>query len=127
MTDGTPLPHALRNSAREAYYHLFADVARRYYLALDRVHYGNVVLYKPALWICGRPIGNHGIVAVVKSDSPCGELDDLTNEHTPDGFNNREYNGLELTLEDEKYSGRVLDIARVMGGILKETVPVHTK
>ena len=127
MTDGTPIPHELRNSAREAYYHLFADVARRWDLALNRFNYGNVTLYKPTLWICGRPIGNHGIVAVVKSDSPCGELNDLTNELTPDGVNNREYNGLELTLKDKKYNDQVLKIAEVMGGILKETVPVHTK
>ena len=127
MTDGTPIPHELRNYAREAYYNLFADVARIWDIALDRVHYDNVTLYKPILWIRGRPIGNRSIVAVVESDSPCGELNDLTNVFTPGGFNNRKYNGLELTLKNKEYSDQVLDIARVMGGILKETVPVHTK
>ncbi|MBU4338895.1 hypothetical protein KKB43_06165 [Patescibacteria group bacterium] len=108
------LPHELRNKGRAAYYEMFSVAARRVGLNLDRVNYSKVVL------LLGKYSGK--VVAVVESDATVGDLDDLTNEFTPGGCNNRKYEGLEIHMTDKDYEEHLKDLVLILKAILKEDV-----
>lgn len=61
------------------------------------------------------------IIALVDSDSPLGELDDLTNE-----FSDRHYDGLKVNLLDTQYEKEVTNFLTFISGILKEPVELYS-
>jgi hypothetical protein len=69
-------------------------------MGLNTVRYTKVVLEYDSKRLFSSP----KVVALVESDSPMGCLDDLTNEKTVGGFNNRKYEGLEIYLLEEANS-----------------------
>lgn len=108
---------------RELYYSIFDKAARDEGLNLNRFGYAKVVLEEEKK----RLFSKRKVVAVVESDSPLGALDDLTNENTVGGLNNRKYEGLEIYLLDDKYMDQVNSVARIIGGITNRPAKVSNR
>lgn len=105
------LPHKLRNRGRKVYYKMFCAAAKETGLNLDEVNYKKTVL-----------TSDGKVVAIIESDATVGEPDDLTNECTPGGMNNRKYDGLEIRMLDRDYEGHLKDLVLILKAILKEEI-----
>ena len=117
----------LQNRAREAYYALFSYIAQQSGLELNRHSYRKVVLKEPRFLEFLR---GHKIVAVIESDSPIAELDDLSNEGvvTDSGdecFVDRRYDGLEIEVINPAYAKQLEEVGDLMSAMLQERVVVR--
>ncbi len=90
---------------------MFCAAAKETGLNLDEVNYKKTVL-----------TSDGKVVAIIESDATVGEPDDLTNECTPGGMNNRKYDGLEIRMLDRDYEGHLKDLVLILKAILKEEI-----
>jgi hypothetical protein len=111
----TKVPFAFQNAVRTVYFDLLSRFIEDEGLSLGE----DVILDEESF--------KSPIVAVIDSHSQWGELNDLTNELTSRGLNNRAYDGLKIVIKDNKYKKQIEKIADNMKRQLAEDVAVTSE
>lgn len=101
------LPYAFKNTVRSSYFDLLRRIVEREGLILDMEKYREDSILSKG--------GDH---------SRWGEPDDLTNEYTPRGLNGRDYDGLKIMINNNKYKQQLEIIGNNMKSQLEEDVVV---
>lgn len=113
------VPFAFQDAVRNVYFELLRKFIEDTGLTL------NIEKYKEDVILSEKLVKSPTIVAVIDSHSPWGEPNDLTNELTPRGLNNRTYDGLKIIIKDNRYKQQIEKIADNMRMQLAEDVSVE--
>lgn len=113
------VPFAFQNAVRNVYFNLLKRFAEDENLILDLENFDEDVIIKKGF------LGSTTIIAVIESHSQWGEPDGLTNEYSKKGLNKREYNGLQITVHDNKFRKNINKIADNLKNNLEEDVLVR--
>jgi len=114
----TKVPFAFQNAVRNVYFELLEGFVEEVGLTLNLEKYKEDVILSKGL------VEPPTIVAIVDSHSPWGEPNDLTNEFSQRGLNNRTYDGLKIVIKDNRYKQQIEKIADNMRRQLAEDVTI---